>query len=155
MIAGKIEFVRGKPPRKRYKISELGKIALRDKVQYTLSELTFTPSPVDLSLMILPTHKKKDACEFLKLHLTALQEKYAECTDAIAELSSTHSPSVISKHLELHSSLLAFRIKWTEELLSSVAKESKEERAAAAKWLKQEALLRKCMHCAPGHESDK
>ena len=144
MIAGKLEYVQGKPPRKRYQISELGKIALRDKVKYTLLESSFTPNPVDLSLMILPILEKEDACEFLKLHLTALQEKYAECTAALAELSRTHSPSIIPKHLELHSTLLAFRIEWTENLLNSVSNESEEERAAGAKWLKQEALLKKC-----------
>lgn len=140
MIICEIEYVNGKPPRKRYTISDSGKDALREKVAISLQEPSRISSAADLSLLFLPLMDKEQMQETLKAHVYMLQEVYAACSVASTELSRFPCLDLAIEHIELHLNLLAVRIEWAERLLLSLHEKSEEEIKSCAKWMTQAAL---------------
>jgi len=143
MIACEIEYVEGKPPRKRYKISELGDNALREKVTHSLSEAHRIWNPADLYLLFFPFLKKEQMQDALNAHLRMLQETYAESSVVFTELSRYPDLDLAIMHVKLHQSLLAVRIEWVQNLLLSLNEKNDEEIESGRKWMAQ-AVLHKC-----------
>jgi len=140
MIACEIEYVEGKPPRKRYTISESGEGALREKVTYSLSEVHRICNSADISLMFLPFLKKEQIEEALQAHLHMLQETYAESSVACTELSRYPDLDLAIMHVKLHQSLLSVRIGWVQNLLLSLNDKSDAEIESGMKWMMQAVL---------------
>ena len=146
MIICKIEYVPGKFPRKRYTISEKGKLALREQVISSLSESSRIFNPADHSLLFLPLLQKDQMQEALKSHLHMLQEMYAGCSTVSTELSRLPDLDFAMKHIELHQCLLAARIDWTKNFLHAVNEKSEEEIASSIKWMAQAVLHKHRMY---------
>jgi len=142
MIACEIEYIEGKPPRKRYTISEPGQDALRDKVKKSLSEPQRIFNPADLDLFFLPFLKKEQMQDALKRHLYMLQEIYAESSGAFTGLSRYPDLDLVLMHVKLHQSLLSVRIEWVQDLLLFLDEKSDEEIESSRKWMAQ-AILHK------------
>jgi len=140
MIACEIEYVEGKPPRKRYTISEPGEDALRDKVKDSLSDLHRICNPIDLALFFLPFLKKEQMQDALTAHLHMLQEIYAESSAAFTELSRYPNLDLAIMHVKLQQSLLSVRIEWVQSLLLFLNEKSDEEIESGRKWMAQAVL---------------
>ena len=140
MITCKIEYVPGKLPRKRYTISENGRLALHEKVMSSLSEPSRIFNPADHSLLFLPLLQKDQVQEALKSHVHMLQEMYAGYSTVGEELSRLPDLDFVIKHVELYQSLLVARIDWTKSLLHFVNETSEEEIASCTKWMAQVIL---------------
>jgi DNA-binding PadR family transcriptional regulator len=140
MIACEIEYIEGKPPRKRYKISEPGNGALREKVIHSLAETDCIFNPTDLYLMFFPLLKKEQMQDTLKTHLHMLQETYAEHSAIFTEFSRYPGLNFAIMHVKLHQNLLAVRIEWVQNLLLSLDEKSDEEIESEMKWMMQAVL---------------
>jgi DNA-binding PadR family transcriptional regulator len=146
MIICEIEYVNGKPPRKRYTISDSGKEALRKKVTASLQEPSRVSNAADLSLLFLPFLNKEQMQEALKAHVHMLREVYAVCSAAFTELSYLPCPDLATKHIELHQRLLAVRIEWTETLLLFLHEKSEEDIKSCVEWMTQAVLYKHQIH---------
>ncbi|MDR2855348.1 MAG: PadR family transcriptional regulator [Methanomicrobiales archaeon] len=150
MITCEIEYVNGKPPRKRYTILDSGKEALHEKVMTSLQESSQVSSAADLSLFFLPLLHKEQMQEALKAHILMLQEVYAAYSVASTELphllSLNFAINFAIKHIELHQQIVAVRIKWAESLLLTLDEKSEEEIKASVKWMTQVALQKHQVH---------
>ncbi|MCL2460089.1 MAG: PadR family transcriptional regulator [Euryarchaeota archaeon] len=140
MIACEIEYVEGKPPRKRYTISKPGEDALHENVKHSLSEVSRIYNSAEISLLFLPFLKKEEMQEALKAHLEMLQESYAECSAACAELSRYPSLDLPIMHVKLHQSLLVVRMEWVQSFLIALHGKNDEEIESGMKWMMQAVL---------------
>jgi DNA-binding PadR family transcriptional regulator len=101
LITSILETVEGKPSRRIYTVTDLGRTAMKEKIVDVLSRCPKLVSPFDLGLANMDMLTREEAVECLTKHVEALNERARFLERAIAESMGRGDPYRVTLLFEL------------------------------------------------------
>jgi DNA-binding PadR family transcriptional regulator len=101
LITSGLEAVEGKPSRRNYTITELGKVAMKEKVVSVLSTCPKLVSPFDIGMANIDLLSREEAIECLHRHVESLDGRARFLEQGIAESMGRDDPYHVTFLFEL------------------------------------------------------